>query len=186
MATITPILSSDLISSSRETINNNFTNLNSDISALSGSAALPNKNFNMGTGSLTATNAYFTGMVKLQQAQEAFAVYNTTISTSAAVNLDCSNNNVWYITSTVTRSWTVNLQNTGIETLNASNIVLLINQGSASYIPSAVQLDGAAQTINWQGGSQPTGNINKKDSVSFTVLNNSGTYIVLGQLVTFG
>jgi hypothetical protein len=185
MATITPILSSDFISSSRETINDNFSNLNSDILSLSGNTALPNTNFNMGTGSLTATNGYFTGVLKLQQAQESFSVYTSNIS-SATVNLDCSASNVWYITSAVTQNWTVNLQNTGIESQHASNIVLLINQSTTGYIPSAVQIGGAGQTINWQGGSQPSANANKKDSISFTILNNSGTYIVLGQLVTFG
>ena len=144
-----------------------------------------NTDINIGTGSLTATNGYFTGKLKLEQAQESFAVYNTAIGAST-VNLDCSANNIWFIQSSVSQNWTVNLQNTNIDSLYASNIVLLINQGSPAYIPNTLQLDGVGQSINWQGGGAPSGNANKKDSVSFTILNNSGTYTVLGQLVTFG
>jgi hypothetical protein len=62
----------------------------------------------------------------------------------------------------------------------------VISQGGTAYIPNALQIAGVAQTINWQGGSAPSGNANKKDIVSFSILNSAGTYIVLGQLVSFG
>ena len=43
------------------------------------------------------------------------------------------------------------------------------------------------QTINWQGGSTPTGNANKKDAFAFTILcTAANTYTVYGQMVTFG
>ena len=50
---------------------------------------------------------------------------------------------------------------------------------------SSSQIGGAAQTINWQGGSAPTGNANGIDSFPFTILNDGGTYVVLGQMVDF-
>ena len=62
---------------------------------------------------------------------------------------------------------------------------MILNQGATAYIPSAVQIGGSGQTINWQGGSAPTGTVNGIDAVSFTVLEVSGTYVVLGQLVDF-
>ena len=58
-------------------------------------------------------------------------------------------------------------------------------QGATPYEVTAVQIGGVAQTINWQGGTPPTGNANGIDSFSFTVLNDSGTYVVLGQMVDF-
>ena len=48
---------------------------------------------------------------------------------------------------------------------------------------SSSQIGGAAQTINWQGGSAPTGNANGIDSFPFTILNDGGSYVVLGQMV---
>ena len=43
-----------------------------------------------------------------------------------------------------------------------------------------------SQTIVWQGNSAPTGTANGVDSFSFTILNDGGTYVVLGQMVAFG
>ncbi len=35
-------------------------------------------------------------------------------------------------------------------------------QGGTAYVPTAVQIGGQAQTVNWQGGTQPAGSANKK------------------------
>ena len=48
------------------------------------------------------------------------------------------------------------------------------------------QIGGAAQTIIWQGNSAPSGTANGTDTFSFTILNDGGTYVVLGQMVSFG
>ena len=48
-----------------------------------------------------------------------------------------------------------------------------------------MQIGGVAQTLNWQGGTPPTGTDNGIDVVSFTVLNDGGTYVVLAQMVDF-
>ena len=88
--------------------------------------------------------------------------------------------------SSIAADFTVNLTNLTLPTLNTTNITLVLTQGATAYIPSALQIAGAAQSIKWQGGSAPTGNANKTDLVSFSILNNAGTYTVLGQLVTFG
>jgi len=58
-------------------------------------------------------------------------------------------------------------------------------QGGTARIANAVSIGGSAQTINWQGGAEPTGTANGVDVISFSILNNSGTYTVLGQLVDF-
>lgn len=83
-------------------------------------------------------------------------------------------------------NFTANITNLVLASGYGTSITLVINQGATARIPSALQIGGVAQTINWQGGSAPTGNSNKKDVVSFSILNVSGTYTVLGQLVSFG
>lgn len=88
--------------------------------------------------------------------------------------------------SSIAADFTVNLTNLTLPTLNTTNITLALTQGSSAYIPSAFQIATVAQSIKWQGGSAPTGNANKTDIVSFSIMNNAGTYTVLGQLVTFG
>ena len=41
--------------------------------------------------------------------------------------------------------------------------VITLTQGATSYEVTPVQIGGVAQTINWQGGSAPTGNANGID-----------------------
>lgn len=86
----------------------------------------------------------------------------------------------------IAANFTVNVTNLGLSSGFATNVVLILNQGATPYIPNAFQIGGLAQSINWQGGSAPTGNANKKDLVSFSITNIGGTYAVFGQLVTFG
>ena len=85
----------------------------------------------------------------------------------------------------VTSDLTPNLTNFDLTAEDATNITVIINQGATPYEVTALQIGGAAQTINWQGGSQPTGNANGIDSFSFTILNDGGTYVVMGQMVDF-
>ena len=134
----------------------------------------------------TFTNIISTGYMQLQQAQESFNKYSTSISSGATVTLDCSSGNIFLITSAVSGNWTANLTNLAVDSGYATDATLIINQGSTGYIPNAVQIGGVAQTINWQGGSAPTPNANKKDVIALSILNDAGTYTVFGQLVTFG
>ena len=67
----------------------------------------------------------------------------------------------------------------------ATTITLVVTQSSNAYIPSAVQSEGAAQTLNWQGNTIPTGTASRRDVISFSILNVSSSYVVLGQFVSF-
>ena len=86
----------------------------------------------------------------------------------------------------VTSDITPNFTNFDLTAEDATNITIIINQGNTAYEIPAIQIGGAAQTIVWQGNSAPTGTANGTDSFSFTILNDGGTYVVLGQMVSFG
>jgi hypothetical protein len=64
--------------------------------------------------------------------------------------------------------------------------VVVVAQGSTPYIINAVKVNTVTQTISWQGGSAPTGNANKKDVFSFTLMRLSGSWVVLGSMNTYG
>ena len=83
-------------------------------------------------------------------------------------------------------NWTANFTNLSLAQEDATNIAIVIDQGNTSYIPNAVEIGGVAQTVVWNGNSVPTGTDNGKDIVSFTILNDGGTYVIFGQLVSFG
>ena len=48
---------------------------------------------------------------------------------------------------------TANFTNLNLTAEYATNLTVIINQGATPYEVTAVQIGGAAQTINWQGGS---------------------------------
>ena len=110
--------------------------------------------------------------------------FSTLTGATGVVTHDCDNGHIFYHTS-ISADFTANFTNLGLSTNYSTNLTLILNQGATAYIPSALQIAGSAQTINWQGGSAPTGTVNGIDAVSFTVLEVSSTYVVLGQLVDF-
>ena len=122
------------------------------------------------------------GNLKVQNIQEEFA---TLTGATGTVTHNCDTQNIFYHTSPAA-DFTANITNLTLITGNATTVSLVISQGATAYIPTAVQIGGVAQTLNWQGGSAPSGTNNGTDVVSLSILNNGGTYIVLGQLVGFG
>ena len=109
----------------------------------------------------------------------------TITGATGVVDHNVQNGHVFYHTGAAA-DWTANFTNLELAQEDATNIAIVISQGNTSYIPNAVQIGGVAQTVVWNGNSTPTGTDNGKDIVSFTILNDGGTYIVFGQLVSFG
>ena len=110
--------------------------------------------------------------------------FHTVTGASGVTALDCSNGHIFYKTG-CTGDITANFTNLTLTAEYAVNLMVIINQGGTPYEVTAVQIGGSAQTLNWQGGSAPTGNANGIDAFSFTILNDGGSYVVLGQMVDF-
>lgn len=110
---------------------------------------------------------------------------DTKTGATGTVDHDCAATHVFFHTS-IAANFTANFTNLGLETGRATTVTLILNQGSPAYIPNAVQIGGAAQTIQWQASTPPSGNVNKTDIVSFSIVNDGGVYYVYGQLTTFG
>ena len=111
--------------------------------------------------------------------------FSTTNGATGVTALDCSTGNVHYLTAPA-GDITANFTNLNLTAEYATNVTVVIDQGGTEYEITAVQIGGVAQTIVWQGNSAPTGTANGVDSFSFTILNDGGTYVVLGQMVAFG
>lgn len=113
--------------------------------------------------------------------------------TSSIVNptttptLDCNNGHIFYLTS-IANNITPTFTNMNIATQGyATAVTLVLEQGNPAYVPgSTVSINGSSVTVQWQGGLTPTGTVNGYDAVSYSVMNNGGTLLVLGQLVSFG
>lgn len=136
------------------------------------------------TSSVTFSNTSVTNVLDIQQTQEKFTSYS---SVNGTFNLDCSGGNIFYASS-LTGSFTPNFTNFALSNSYATTVTIILNQGSTAYSPTSnVQFNsGSVLTTSWLGASVPVSVANRKEALLYSVLNNGGTYIVLGQLVTFG
>ena len=123
------------------------------------------------------------GVLKVIQTDEKFV---STTTNASLVEYDCSTAHIFNVTS-MTGNFTSNLTNLSVGNEYATNVTLILNQGPIAYLSTGLQINGVSQSIYWQGGSLPTGTLNKKDIVNFSILT-TGTfqYLVLGQLSSFG
>lgn len=139
----------------------------------------------MGTASIpstiTGSTVTITADTRLRRVKE---VLSSLTNATGVVTHNCSNGHIFDHTS-ITSDFTVNLTNLSLPVGHATTISLVLHQGATAFIPTAVQLSGAAQTLLWQGGSPPTGTNNGTDVVSLSILNVGGSYTFLGQLVGF-
>ena len=145
---------------------------------------------NITTSSLTTlgtlTSLTVQGTTTIQQTLE---VYTSLTTASGVVVHDCSRG-VVFVHSNPTANWTANFTNVSTVTNRIMSVALLVNQGVTPRIPALVQINGQAQTINWQGNVIPTGNANKKDLINFTFVSpastGTSTFTVLGSLASYG
>lgn len=132
---------------------------------------------------LTVSGNVIANALKIEQGvQES---YSNLTSATGVVTHNCANGQIFYHTSP-SDNFTANFTNLTLASGRATSLTLVINQGGTGYIANNIQIGGSAQTINWSGNTEPTANTNSVDVMSFSVLNNSGTFVVLGQLSTFG
>jgi hypothetical protein len=131
---------------------------------------------------IVKASASSSGITTLQQTTE---VLNTKSSATGTVVHNFLEGAIWYHSS-ISANFTANFTNVPTTDNRTISVVLVLTQGATAYIPNAVQIGGAAQTILWQGGTAPTGNANKTDIVSFTLLRTGSAWTVLGSLGTYG
>ena len=137
------------------------------------------------TGNINAGNLTVTGTTNVAPISEKF-VSNTNPALQANVSIDFTQTAIVYV-SGATGNITANVQNFSIPSGTISCVTVWMSQGATPYIANLIQINNTVRTIKWQNsGAAPEGNANKEDVISFTILNNSGTYTVLGQLSTFG
>jgi hypothetical protein len=134
---------------------------------------------------INVSNLNVTGTTNVAPISEKF-VANTSPAFLANVSVDFAQTAIVYVTSPA-GNFSANVQNFNIPTGTISCVTVWISQGGTPYIANVIQINSSVRNINWQGGiTPPPGNANKQDVISFTILNNGGTYTVLGQLATFG
>ena len=146
---------------------------------------------NVSAGDITGVNttgrSFFnhveiTGITTVAGTNESFS---TLTNSTGVVNHDCTTDHIFYHT-TPSGDFSVNLQNLTLSAEHATTISIVINQGSTAYMVTSLEIAGSPVGIKWQGNSAPSGTASGIDNVTFSILNDGGTFVVLGQSVSFG
>jgi hypothetical protein len=115
---------------------------------------------------------------------ETTEVINTKTGATGTVVHDFSTGAVFYHSS-LTANFTANFTNVPTTNNRSITVALILDQGATARIPNAVQIDGVSQTIQWSGGTIPSGTNNFVDVVNFTLIRANNLWIVLGSLSTY-
>jgi hypothetical protein len=131
---------------------------------------------------INSNNTNLTGTTTIQQTSE---ILNTKTSATSVVEHDFSTGAIWYHSS-ISSSFTANFTNVPL-TNNRTNVAtLVLIQGATPYAVTAVQINGAAQTVNWLQASVPTPTANRKEIYSFALIRAGSAWTVVGSLSTYG
>jgi len=141
---------------------------------------------NTSIGSSTAAAGTFTNLTAsaLTTLQQTTEVLNTKTGATGTVVHDYSTGGIWYHSS-MSANFTANFTNVPTTNNRSITVALILDQGATARLPTAVQIDGVAQTIQWGGGSIPVGTNNYTDIVNFMLIRSSSAWTVLGSLSTY-
>jgi len=129
------------------------------------------------TGGLGATGA--TGIISSAEPLTALTASTGVVAHSYTTGT------VWHHSS-ISASFTANFTNIPTTNNQVITFVLFLYQGATPYSVSAVQIDGAAQTINWFDSTSPTAVANKREIWSFSLVRVSNAWTVHGSMSSYG
>ena len=138
------------------------------------------------TGTLVAGAVEIDGQLDIEEVHEKVTTDTTTTGTYA---FDTSAQGIVYFTANQTANRTINFSNVN-STLGTGQSVTcsaLVTNGSTAYYLNAYQVDGAAVTPKWVGGSAPSGGTASGiDTYTFTIIKTAdATFTVLASLTSF-
>ena len=128
-----------------------------------------------GSSTVTPVDALSSGIAESLQ---------TISSVTGAQTIDLDNGHI-IICSSVTGDLTLNLQNTGLGTNQATAVVVQVLQGATPYVVDLGTIDGAASTTTWQGGSAPSVTASKTDIYFFNITKTASVE-VYGHMLCYG
>jgi hypothetical protein len=82
--------------------------------------------------------------------------------------------------------FTTNFTNVPVTDNRTIVYVIMVQQGSTAYVPTAVQIGGVNQPINWLNNEAPTGTASNIDQFTFTLVRTNSVWKVLAVITTYG
>jgi hypothetical protein len=139
----------------------------------------------------TTTTSSFTGSMQVDGRSTLSSITEKLVPSvggTGTVAYDLSLASIFYAngpTGNITANFT-NVPTTPNNRILTPTVILSQSVGASRPIVSAVQIDGAAQTINWANNVTPTGNSGKQDVFGFSLIRSGSAWKVLGQMSTYG
>lgn len=135
-------------------------------------------------GPIDTTTINATGAIQIYSVKKTYAAI---AGATGTVIHDVNNGDVFVHTG-LQGNFNVDLYNLNLANGQFMEIKMILVQGSTARVPNAILINGSNTgiTLNWENNSVITGNINKKDLVTFTLYRNGSAYSVFGMLRTFG
>jgi hypothetical protein len=148
-----------------------------DATTLNGQLADYYLNYNNFTNTPTSfDNLSLTGVTTLEATTE---VLSSLSGATGTVIHDLSVSAVFTHASPAA-DFTANFTNVPTTNNRTISVALIIDQFVTPFMPTAVEIGGVPVTINWQGGSEPSGTASGKDVVSFTLIRSSNSWTIIG------
>lgn len=122
------------------------------------------------------------GLTTLAETTE---ILDTKFSVTGTVVHDFSTSAIWYY-SNIAGNVTANITNVPTTDNRVTSVSIVVNQGSPGYIVNGLQINGAAQTIRWQGNTVPAASTNRIDVFTFSLIRAASAWTVLGAATSHG
>lgn len=134
-------------------------------------------------GNLDTNSKKITGGLKLSD-NGIIETFENSTGSATTVTLNTNTSHSLFINS-ATNNKTLALTNVSLANKEATNITVIWAQGSTPYMINALNINGLAAFIYWQGGSVPTGTANGVDVISFSIYSTGTSYYITGQSVSY-
>jgi cytoskeletal protein CcmA (bactofilin family) len=135
-------------------------------------------------GPIDTTTINVTGATQLYAVKKTYAAI---AGATGTVIHDINNGDVFVHTG-LQGNFNVDLYNLNLANGQFMEIKMILIQGVTARVPNAILINGSNTgiTLNWENNVVITGNVNKKDLVTFSLYRNGSSYSVFGMLRTFG
>lgn len=103
---------------------------------------------------------------------------------TGTVTHDCSNGAV-FIHDSISGTFSADFTNLNIPAGHSCDLKLILEQGSTAYMCDGIKINSTGKTINWEGGSAPSGTANGVDEILFSILYDGTDYMIFGSSKSF-
>ena len=141
-----------------------------------------------GTGYTGSLGSFAVGPTAISSMAELVNVIASAPSTTST--FDIINQSILYYTTNATVNFTLNVRGSASVTFTSLvgvgqsvSLALMVTNGTTPFYPNVFQIDGAAQSVKWIGGTPITaGNASGIDVYTFNIIKTAATptYTVLG------